>query len=220
MSLLWKTAANPGWWDARMRADMPAMKRHTKQVAEAHGVKDYQASIALRPIYQAMSHSRLSQIKPENAGFASSPKEDENGELKLPFDQDHPVWNEENWKHVPETQVNLRQPIHATQESVSANKVAHNLFHPGKMTPPDYEGQQGAHDIGNPDVDPDTYSHDARAEALGASDVSAKPRFYRSKTGQMYVADGHHATAAALLLKKPHITGRVWDENNPPEGTR
>lgn len=88
------------------------------------------------------------------------------------------------------------------------------------MTPPDYEGQQGAHDIGSPDVDPDTYSHDARADALGASDVSAKPRFFRSKTGQMYVADGHHATAAALLLKKPHITGRVWDDSNPPEGTR
>lgn len=218
MSLLWKAAANAGWWDARMRADMPAMKRHRQQIVDAHGVKDYQAGIALRPVYQAMSHGRLSQLKAKDAGFASAPQEDENGELKLPFDQDHPVWNEENWKHVPETQVSLKQPIHATQGTVSANKVAHNLFHPGKMSPPDYAGGRGEQDIGDPDVDPDSYSHEDRSEALGAHPVSATPRFYRSKEGQMYVADGHHATAAALLLKKPHITGRVWDENNPPKG--
>lgn len=220
MSLLWKTAANAGWWDARMRGDMPAMNRHRQQVADAHGVKDYQAGIALRPIYQALSHSRLAQIKPKDAGFASAPRENADGELELPFPHDHPLWEEDNWKHVPETQVNLKQPIHATQESVSANKVAHNLFHPGKMTPPDYEGQQGAHDIGSPDVDPDTYSHEERTNALQATPVTSSPRFYRSKAGQMYVADGHHATAAALMLKKSHITGRVWDDNNPPEGVR
>jgi hypothetical protein len=221
MSLLWvRTAANAGeWYMARNTGDMQALKRHRQQVVDAHGVKDYQAGIALRPVYQSLA-GRGGYMSPKDAGFSSGPKLDQHGNEVLPWGDGHPLETHENWHHIPVTDVSLRSPIHATQDGVNARIVAHNLFHPGKIPATEYPGQEGTKGLGDPDVDPDSHDHAERAEAVGADESSKVPRLYKDKTGQLHVADGHHQVSAALLLKKPHIQARVWDENNPPEGVR
>ncbi len=220
MSLLWVTASGGDWATARNRGDLSAMNRHKDQVAQAHGVQGFRAGIALRPVYQALGRGPFSQIKPEDAGFASGPKDDADGNTIMPWPDDHSLNEHENWHHVPVTDVNLHQPIHATQDGVGPRMVAHNLFHPGKLPPKEVPGQERTSDVGNPDVDPDTHDLHERADYLGADESSKVPRFYRSKEGRMYVADGHHQTAANLLLHKTTMPGRVWDESNPPEGVR
>lgn len=219
MSLLWvRTAANSGeWYMARNTADMPAMKRHRQQIADAHGVKDYQAGIALRPVYQSLSRSKIGSISAKDAGFASEPRRDSDGNDVMPWGDSHDLETHENWHHIPVTNVSLKGPVHATQDGVGARLVAHNLFHPGKVAVTEYPGQEGTKGLGDPDVDPDSHDHQERAEAVGADEASKVPRFYKDKTGRLHVADGHHQVAAALMLKKPHIQGRIWDENNPPE---
>jgi hypothetical protein len=212
MSLLWVRTAAAEWYKARNTADMAAMKRHRQQIMDAHGVKDYQAGIALRPVYQSLSRHKIGQINAKDAGFASSPRQDSEGNDVLPWSDDHPLNEHENWHKIPVTDVPLRGPVHATQDGVGASLVAHNLFHPGKLPPTEWPGQEGTKGLGDPDVDPDTHDHAERAENVGADEASKVPRFYR-KNGQLHVADGHHQVAAALLLKKPHIQGRVWDED-------
>lgn len=221
MSLLWvRAASGESWGTARNRSDMGEMTRHKNQVAKAHGVPGFRAGIALRPIYQALGRGSINDnIQPEDAGFASGPSNDSDGNLKMPWSDDHPLTDHENWHHVPVGSVPLKN-IHATQEGVNARGVAHNLFHPGKLPPVSWPGQEHSSEIGDPDVDPDSHDHAERAEAIGADEASKVPRFYRDKTGKTYVADGHHQVAAALLLKKPSIQGRVWDESSPPEGVR
>lgn len=220
MSLLWKVAARSGWWDARMRGDLSTMNRHKGQVAQAHGVKGFQAGVALRPVYEALHRSSMGHMDPKDVGFASKPRKDEDGADVLPWKEDHPLNEAANWHDIPVTKVNLRQPIHATQDGVSADLVAHNLFHPGKIPPPRFIGSDSAKDVGNPDVDPDSYSHEDRQYAHDTGEETRTPRFYKDAGGQMHVADGHHETAAAMLLRQPHINARVWDENNPPEGAK
>lgn len=220
MSLLWKVAANSGWWDARNRGDLSSMNRHKDQVAKAHGVPGFRAGIALRPIYQALSRSRHGQLAPKDAGFASAPKNDADGNTEMPWSDDHPLNEHENWHHVPVTGVSLKQPIHATQDGVGAKLVAHNLFHPGKLPPVSYAGHATEHEVGNPDVDPDSFSREERERQTNPDEASKVPRFYRDKQYKLHVADGHHQVAAALLLGKDSIPGRVWDENHPPEGVK
>lgn len=220
MSLLWVTAQGADWYQARNKGDLSAMNRHKDLVAQAHGVPGYQAGIALRPVYQSLGHSAFGQLKPKDAGFASGPANDADGNTQMPWSDDHSLNEHENWHHVPVTNVNLRQPIHATQDSVGSRMVAHNLFHPGKLPPKELPGQERTSQVGHPDVDPDTHDLHERADHIGADESSRVPRFYRSKEGRMYVADGHHQTAANLLLRKGTMRGRVWDENNPPEGVR
>lgn len=222
MPNLWVQAVSGGpWFEARNRGDISAVNRHRAQVAAAHGVPGFRAGIALRPIYQALGRSTYGGLSPKDAGFASGPKQDEWGDV-LPWSDEHPLNEHENWHHVPVASVNLKQPIHATQDGVGAKLVAHNLFHPGKLPPVAHPGSEGEreHHVGNPDLDPDSFAHEGRSNAVNADEASKVPRFYRDAQGAMHVADGHHQVAAALLLGKPSIEGRVWDESNPPEGVR
>lgn len=214
MSLLWVTAAQDDWYLARNKGDLSTMHRHRDQVAQAHGVPGFRAGIALRPIYQTLSRSNIGEMKPTDAGFASNPKNDSQGNTAMPWSDEHPLNEHANWHDIPVTDVNLRQPIHATQDGVGARLVAHNLFHPGKLPPASFRPEDNR--VGHPDQDPDAQDHGERAEAVGADEASKVPRFYRNKQGQMYVADGHHQTAANLLLGKSTMPGRVWDESNPP----
>jgi hypothetical protein len=220
MSLLWIVANNGDWASARNRGDLSAMNRHKQQVADAHGVPGFKAGMALRPIYHALSRSQYGQLSPKDAGFASAPGTDSDGNTEMPWSDDHSLNEHENWHHIPVTDVNLKHPIHASQDSVGAKLVAHNLFHPGKLPQTSYAGSQGERDLGSPDIDPDSFPREERAEAVGADESSKVPRFYRNKQGKTYVADGHHQIAANLLLGKDTMKGRVWDENNPPEGIR
>jgi hypothetical protein len=220
MSLLWVRAGLSKWYQARQGADMPAMTRHRDQIAQAHGVPGFKAAIALRPVYNALSKSPVGHMSPTDAGFASGPKLDADRNLEMPWSDDHPLNENKNWDHIPAEKVNISRGIHATQEGVNASTVAHNLFHPGKLPPISWPGHEQTSEIGHPDVDPDSHDRALREEHYGADESSKVPRFYRDKTGKTYVADGHHQVSAALLLKKPHIEGRVWDENNPPEGVR
>lgn len=217
MTNLWVTAAFSEWWGARNRGDLTTMNRHRDQVAGAHGVKGFQAGIALRGIYQSMNGNR--DISPKDAGFASGPKTGSDGNLEMAFPDDHDLYEHHRWNGIEPTEVNLKQPIHATQEGVTAPMVAHNLFHPGKLPPGGHSGPGSEH-VGNPDFDPDDMDHGHRVDSVSADESSSVPRFYRDATGKMHVADGHHQVAAALLLKKPSIRGRVWDESNPPGAPR
>lgn len=220
MSLLWKNAARSGWWDARWRGDMSAINRYRGKIAKAHGVPGFRAGSAMTPVMEALHGNHFGEMKPEDVGFASHPHKDEDGADVLPWKDDHPLNEEENWHHIPVTQVPIRRPIHATQDGVSADLVAHNLFHPGKVPPPRFAGSASEKDVGNPDVDPDSYTHEDRQYAHNTSEATRTPRFYKDEHGSMHVADGHHETAAAMMLGKTHIPGRVWDEKNPPEGVR
>lgn len=211
MSLLWVQAAAADWYSARNTGDTAAMKAHRQQIVNAHGVKDFQAGIALRPVYQALHGGRSGHIEPKDAGFASGPKLDSDRNVALPWSDDHPMYDSKNWDSVPTTQVDHRKPIHATQEGVNARMVAHNLFHPGKLPPGSHSGQ-GASDVGNPDLDPDDVDEEHRRSAVGADTASKTPRLFKDKSGNLHVADGHHQIAAHLLLKKP-FQAKIWDES-------
>lgn len=211
MSTLWVHAAAADWFSARNTGNSAAMKAHRQQIMKAHGVKDFQAGIAMRPVYQALHGGRVGHIDPKDAGFASGPKTNSEGNIDLPWSDDHDMYESKNWDNIPTTTVDYHKRIHATQEGVNARMVAHNLFHPGKLPPGSHSGQ-GSQDVGNPDLDPDEVDEEHRRSAVGADSASSVPRLFKDRSGTLHVADGHHQIAAHLLLKKP-FQAKIWDES-------
>jgi hypothetical protein len=214
MSLTWvQAASNSQWWLSRVSGDADAVKRHTQQIAAAHGV----SPTAARRAYIAVTDAiRARKHQPTDYGFASQPKTDRHGWMETPIPDDHDIHDYEGprrWGHLESEQVDIHRGVHATQQQMDPHAVAHNLFHPGKLVP------TSKRNLGNPDHDPDQEDHAARAEADGVEGNSDLTRFHRTSNGRLNLADGHHRLAADLLLGKTHTSGLVWNDKKPPAKT-
>ncbi|MFF7198177.1 hypothetical protein ACFZAM_31275 [Streptomyces sp. NPDC008079] len=171
-------------------------ERLKKQVSDGHGIPGYAAGAGLRTL---RDHLRADSDRASDYGFATGYEHSDSGSYP------HELLNHKAWHRMEPEKVSLRQPIHASQYEMDANSVAHNIFHPGKPHPADWD------EIGNPDHDPTQDSMPVPTHVR--TDL---PRLYRNEQGQMHVVDGHHRLAADMLLKKSHTQALVWDAKNPP----
>jgi hypothetical protein len=203
MALVWdqigKMPRMAAWWDPHDPSEggySARTRRLRGRVSETHGVPGYSADLALRSIRDA---HRTGRDRPSDFGFASGHEDSDSSSYPRELLEHH------GWHDMEPEKVSLRQPIHASQWEMDTDSVAHNLFHPGKPHPADWDA------VGNPDHDP---SHDPMPVPTHVR--TDLPRLYRNEQGQMHVVDGHHRLAADLLLRKPHTQALVWDAKNPP----
>lgn len=231
MSLLWTEASHhkvsmpwwnkdePGEYEEHLRDPEESLRdrgqRYKQQVMDGHGVG---ASTAQRAIQHVVKHldTDAAHTDPVKYGFASSGW----GPRVLPDHIMYTVADPATWKGVKEQDVDLTEPIHATQDFVRHHSIAHNLFHPGKKQP-DYEDEA----VGDPDYDPDRYRDDdeSHGSVLPPEERAdhSKVYFLRRNNGKMHVVDGHHRVATNLLLGKKSMRGMVIHEHEipgPPDG--
>ncbi len=204
------------WWnndhdinDADLRDPSEGMatrrSRYVKQIAHAHGVGEKVAQGALRHVYSDISQGTVF-ASPVDYGFAS--------QSHLPYSHrvEGKLKDPATWAGKEPQDVSLREPVHASQTFIRPHSVAHNLFHPGKPQPIYDET------VGDPDHDPD-WDRDGMDEEEGDETPEEKalgevPRFMRRSSGRLDQVDGHHRTAADMLLGKSHTRGVVIHERD------
>lgn len=203
MTLAWaqigKMPRTAAWWDHRDPSGGGYAARVAdlgKRVSETHQVPGYAAGAALHTLRDV---HRSGRARPADYGFASGFEDSDSHSYP------RELLNHQAWHHMEPEKVSLRSPIHASQWEMDQSSVGHNVFHPGKPHPADWD------EIGNPDHDP---AHDPMPVPTHVR--TDLPRLYRNEQGQMHVVDGHHRLAADLLLRKPHTHALVWDAKNPP----
>lgn len=181
--------------------------RYVKQIADAHGVDHPTATQALKHVFHHV-HEGDREVDPTQYGFASSAADRKN-HYSIPMTRK--IMAPETWKNSPVQDVSLHEPLHATQNYIKPDHVAHNLFHPGKKAP-----ETDPEATGDPDHDPAwSQFEDAESETPQAErDLENHARFVRRTSGKLEVADGHHRVAADMLLGKSHTRGRVIHERD------
>jgi hypothetical protein len=215
MSLLWTRAM--AWWNEGYEpedyehdvrdVDEPNRSRGARfqrKVMQNHGVD---APTAQRAIQHVVGHFEgdHTMTDPTEYGFASSSR----AHTHYPVSIAAKLMDPKTWEGRQEQDVDLTEPIHASQDFIRPASVAHNLFHPGKKQP-DYDHEA----VGDPDYDPDDYrdsDDDYREDDEPEADHS-KVYFMRRNSGRMEVADGHHRVATNLLLGKKSMPGIVIHE--------
>lgn len=181
--------------------------RYIKHISDAHGVDEKAATGALKHVFHSIDSVFAG---PEDYGFASSANQNHH----YPLDTAHKLMDPKTWEGHHEEHVDLRQPIHATQNFIKPDAVAHNLFHPGKRTASDGDA------VGDPDYDPhwdSDFHHEEDEESDSTPEERAlhgTARFMRRHNGRMEVVDGHHRVAADMLLGKTHTRGKVIHERD------
>ena len=220
MSLLWTTAA---WWnkdrDFEYEGDeqyplrdpnesLPERgNRYVAQVAQAHSVPEKTARNALKHVH---NHIESMHSSPEDFGFASSA----NQQMHYSLPMRRKLMDPKTWEGHQTEQVSLQQPLHASQNFIRPNRVAHNLFHPG------HEVAEEDQAVGDPDYKPE-WDQERREESR--EDLESSPeeralheqaRFMRRRSGRLEVVDGHHRVAADMLLGKSHTPGVVIHERD------
>lgn len=218
MSLLW-TQAMPWWNNERefehegddeypLRDPSETLRergqRYKTQVMSNHGVDGPTAQRAIQHVVKHLDEGHVWK-DPTEYGFASSNR----GDSHWPMDVQQRLMDPHTWKGRQPQEVDLTEPIHASQDFLRPSSVAHNLFHPGKRQP-EYEDDA----VGDPDYDPD----DTREDEDPSDDHSLHSQVYfmRRNNGRMDVVDGHHRVATNLLLGKKSMPGIVIHENEIP----
>lgn len=225
MSLLWTEASHhkismPWWNNERefehegddeypLRDPSESLRdrgqRYKQRVMENHGVGASVAQGAIQHVVKHLEDDSASK-DPTEYGFASSSRAHDHWgpEMGMRLMDPH------TWKGRVPQQVDLTEPIHASQDFVRPSSVAHNLFHPGKKQP---EAEDEA--VGDPDYDPDDTREEDESDH-GGEDHHSQVYFMRRNSGRMEVVDGHHRVATNLLLGKKKMQGVVIHENEIP----
>lgn len=184
--------------------------RYVRQIAQTHGVPEEHARNVAKTL---LGHVKGGTSDPRAYGFSSA-AEDRQGHYSIP--QTRALMDHRTWAGKKPEQVDISQGVHATQNYVDPNRVAHNIFHPGKKAPW-YEH----HATGDPDYDPawdgdedeDGSGMEMDHDSVQNRKLENHTRFVRRNNGDLEVADGHHRVAADLLLGKTHTPGVVIHEN-------
>lgn len=229
MSLLWSRAMllkEAAWWngeeeyeyesdpDYPLRDPYETMKqrgqRYKQQVVENHGVHP---DIAQKAIQHVVKHLQSDTVyaDPTEYGFASSRAV----HLAFPAHVEHRLIDPNTWKDKKPEEVDLTEPIHASQEFIRPQSVSHNLFHPGQRQP--------AHEdraVGDPDYNPADYSDGEEEPEDSSGHDYSRAYFLRRTNGEMHVVDGHHRVGTNLLLGKKSMTGVVLNESEIPKRRR
>jgi hypothetical protein len=204
MSLLWIEAAwynaKPGtqeWGEHGFGHESREQRRdrYVQHVQQAHGVD---RDTALGAIQEIVRH-RSVPVAP----FASTPGKPPSG-MRLPEEVDF----KEAWDYAPVEHVDLRKPVHASQNFLHQHYLEHNLFHPGEVPPREREEVGHPDASSNDDPDDEDYQWHTDASENGPRDL---PRLIRQTDGSHVVVDGHHRMATELLLNKPTTQARVLD---------
>lgn len=219
MSLLWVTAMP--WWNGEeeheyeegLRDPEEPLKsrgqRYKARVMHNHEVDGPTAQHAIQHVVRHLMDDAIYK-DPTEYGFASSSRALDH----WPVDVQQRLMDAHTWKGRQPQEVDLTEPIHASQEFIRPDSVAHNLFHPGKRQP-DYDDEA----VGDPDYDPDDYRDEPEGEPQDHS-VHSQVYFMRRNNGRMDVVDGHHRVATNLLLGKKSMPGIVIHENEIPRRRR
>jgi hypothetical protein len=182
--------------------------RYIKHISDAHGVDDKAATNALKHVFNQGLGGGFGD--PKDYGFASSA----NQMTHYPHSMRKKLMDPKTWAGKQAEDIPLHQEIHASQNFIRPDSVAHNLFHPGK--------RQASEDraVGDPDYDP-SWDEDAHHEEDGESESTPEERalhgtarFMRRNNGSLEVVDGHHRVASDMLLGKPHTRGVVLHERD------
>jgi hypothetical protein len=184
-------------------------QRFVKQIATAHGVDEGVAQGAAK---QILHHVQNDTQDPKAYGFSSA---SDSRHDHYPIPQARAIMDHRTWRGKRVQDVDLTGGVHATQNYLDADRVAHNLFHPSKKTP-SYE----QHATGDPDYDPDWDPDEDEGSGLEMDhdsvqnrELGSHTRFIRRDNGDLEVADGHHRVAADLMLGKTHTPGVVLHEH-------
>lgn len=179
-------------------------------IKKNHGVSDEGARSGLKRVMTHLHDDDEQKRSPRDYGFASVVP----GHHAWSNDQQNQLVDPKLWEGKKAQQVSLKQPIHASQEFIKPQLVAHNFFHPGKKA---HESEPDS--VGDPDVDPsevremhgedDDYEGGPSHEQKALHDHS---RFVQRNDGSMMLADGHHRVAADMILGKSHTPGVVIHE--------
>lgn len=203
MSGLWTEASwltekpgDDGWEDHGFGHETREQRRdrYVQKVQDVHGVDHNTALNVLKAVSK--------NLDPVGAGFATQPQHSyDKVHQQLPKGYiDHDTWD-----RAPILDVDLRHPVHATQNWLKRDQMFHNLFHPGKK-PPDEPDL-----MGHPDVDPDDHRDSEEDDAYWDSRHGDQPAFIRQTDGSHVLIDGHHRVATDMLLGRPTSRGRVVD---------
>lgn len=226
MSLLWVTAMP--WWNGEepheyeeglRDPEEPLLsrgQRYKAQVMHNHGVDGPTAQHAIQHVVRHLMDDAIYK-DPTEYGFASS------GRSMDHWDPDvaHRLMDPHTWKGRKPQQVDLTEPIHASQEFIRPPSVAHNLFHPGKRQP-SFDDEA----VGDPDYDPDEHRYEDDGDyedpdhQREQNAIHSQVYFMRRNNGRMEVVDGHHRVATNLLLGKESMPGVVIHENEIPRRRR
>ena len=206
MSLLWLQAAwhdaKPGTeeWDEYGHGHESADQRRERYIRRVQDVHGVDRDTALGAIKVVAGYARGQTIQP----FSSIPRQIGRNGRDLPEEVDF----KSAWDHAPVHDVDLRKPVHASQNFLHSHYLAHNLFHPGEV-PPSHQDEVGHPDaMSNEDPDDEDYQWHTDDSENGPRDL---PRLIRQTDGSHVVVDGHHRMATELLLRKPTTKARVLD---------
>lgn len=180
-------------------------QRYKQHVMDNHGVDGPTAQKAIQHVVRHLDEDHIWK-DPTEYGFASSSRAHDH----WPMDVQMRLMDPHTWKGRKPQEVDLTEPIHASQDFVRPSSVAHNLFHPGKRQP-DYDEDA----VGDPDYDPDLAREDDVPESEDHG-LHSQVYFMRRNNGRMDVVDGHHRVATNLLLGKKKMQGVVIHENEIP----
>jgi hypothetical protein len=221
MSLLWKNAAvfqrsGMAWFDQDidheyeegLRPEGESLRdrghRYVKQIADNHKVDTDTATSALKAIHHAVTQG---ETDPRHYGFTSAADSRHN---HYSLSQRRKIMDPKTWAGKGVENIPLDQPIHATQNYMVPDKVAHNIFHGSQKSP---EAEPDA--VGDPDYHPEWGQFEDESGGESSPEERAleeHTRFVRRNDGRMEVADGHHRVAADMVLGKSHTPGKVIDE--------
>ncbi|MFF7198176.1 hypothetical protein ACFZAM_31270 [Streptomyces sp. NPDC008079] len=183
--------------------------RYISHVADAHHVDEKAATGALRHIVGHISSGSLF-TSPTDHGFASDSDQAHHYSLSM----SRKLMDPKTWEGRKPENIDLRQPLHATQNFIRPDSVAHNLFHPGSHEPTERSA------VGDPDYKP-SWDDDSREESESGSESTPEEkalhntaRFMRRHNGRLEVVDGHHRVAADMLLGKTHTRGVMIHERD------
>lgn len=220
MALLWARTAM-AWWDndidheyeEGLRPEGETLpergNRYVKQISSTHGIPEDHARTVAKAL---LGHVQNGTSDPRQYGFSSAADTRHN---HYSTSQTRALMDHRTWAGKKPEQVDISQGVHATQNYIDPNRVAHNIFHPGKKAPW-YEH----HATGDPDYDPAWDGNEEESSGLEMDHDSVQnraleghTRFVRRSNGDLEVADGHHRVAADLMLGKTHTPGVVIHEH-------
>lgn len=220
MSLLW-TQAMPWWnkdldYEYESDEDYPIRDpeetlqergaRYRQQVVDNHGVAPEDAQRAIQHVVGHLDGGHRWKA-PTDYGFAS------NGDQRSHYSMHMTakLMDPSTWEGKPVQDISTDEPIHASQNFIRPQSIAHNLFHKGQKETWDDNA------VGDPDYNPEHYD-DGDEEDEGDSTPEERAlhdhaRFVRRRNGRLEVADGHHRVGTDLLLGKPHTRGVIVHED-------
>lgn len=227
MSLLWSQSM--AWWnDEReheyegddeypLRDPEESLKdrgqRYVQQIVDQHGVHPEKAKVALRKVIKHHDEGHL-YVSPTDYGFASQADQRDH----YSHEMSAKLMDPKSWEGKKPTQVSLKQPIHATQNFIRPQSIAHNLFHPGQKQVWEEDA------IGDPDYSPsdnppdDDYEDYEDGPSPEEQALHGHARFLKRNNGKLELADGHHRVAADIALGKTHTNGVVIHEHELGQG--